>query len=140
MYSLLSTLLGVLTALMVALNGALAQSIGNAPATGIIHLIGLLLVTPLTLLSPEQPRPRLTFSPWLLAGGALGFLTVACANASLARLDVSLVLALSLFGQSVSALVIDHYGWLGATVVRFQWSKLASLALILVGIVVMAVQ
>ncbi len=98
MYSLLSALLGVLSALMVATNGALAQAVGNAPATSIIHLIGLVLVTPLSLLSPKSPPPRPTFSPWLLAGGAFGFLTVACANASLLRLDVSLVLALSLFG------------------------------------------
>lgn len=138
MYRLLAALLGVLTALMITLNGALAHALGNTPATTIIHLIGLLLVTPLTLLSPESPPPRPTFSRWLLVGGAAGFLTVACANASLVRLDVSLALALSILGQSVSALLIDHYGWLGARVARFQWPKLASLALILAGIVVMA--
>jgi transporter family-2 protein len=53
-------------------------------------------------------------------------------------LGVSLTLALGLLGQTISALAIDHFGWLGACVVTFDRRKIGSLALIASGIAVMA--
>ena len=139
MYSILSALIGALTALMIALNGELAGHIGNYAASSVIHLTGLILVALLLLLtrsaSPFQGRIR----PWLLSGGALGFLTVAGANIGVLRLGVSLTLALGLFGQIVSALAVDHFGWLGAPVVRFDRRKIASLGLIAAGIACLAI-
>jgi bacterial/archaeal transporter family-2 protein len=138
MYSILSALIGALTALMIALNGELAGHIGNYAASSIIHLSGLILVALLLLTRAASPFQR-RIKPWLLSGGALGFLTVAGANLGVLRLGVSLTLALGLFGQIVSALAVDHFGWLGAPVVSFDRRKIASLALIAAGIACLAI-
>jgi transporter family-2 protein len=138
MYSILSALIGALTALMIALNGELAGHIGNYAASSVIHLTGLILVALLLLARSASPFQG-KLKPWLLSGGALGFLTVAGANLGVLRLGVSLTLALGLFGQIVSALAVDHFGWLGAPVVRFDRRKIASLALIAAGIACLAI-
>jgi bacterial/archaeal transporter family-2 protein len=138
MYTFLSGLIGALTAVMIELNGGLAKDIGNYASSIFIHLTGLILVALILLLSRSKPPFQKTVSPILLSGGALGFLTVVCANVGFMSLGVSLTLALGLLGQTVAALVIDHFGWLGAPVVTFDRRKIGSLALIACGIAVMA--
>jgi transporter family-2 protein len=138
MYTILSGLIGALTAVMIYLNGELANRIGNFASNSFIHLTGLILVTLILLLTRSKLPFQKGISPILLTGGAIGFLTVVFANIGFMRLGVSLTLALGLLGQTISALVIDHVGWLGSPVVKFDRRKIASLALIIVGLTIMA--
>ncbi|WP_088894781.1 DMT family transporter [Leptolyngbya ohadii] len=137
MYTLLSSFIGALLAVMVFLNGLLANQIGNAASSTFIHLTGLILVTLILLVTQPKFPARKPIPPLLLSGGVLGCLTVVCANAGFSRLRVSLTLALSLFGQTISSLAIDHWGWLEMPTVAFDRRKIGSLALVLLGIVVM---
>lgn len=138
MYRFFSGVIGALAAVMILLNGALASRIGNAASNAVVHLTGLILII-LTLLATRSKSPfQSAVPPALLSGGALGFLTVLCANAGFIRLGVSLTLALGLLGQAIAALAIDQYGWLGAPAVAFDWRKLGCLALVAAGIGVMA--
>lgn len=138
MYTIFSSLIGALLAVMIYLNGELANRIGNYAASIFIHLTGLFLVTLILLLTRSKTPFQKAIPPILLSGGALGFLTVVFVNVGFINLGVSLTLALGLLGQTVSALVIDHFGWLGASVVKFDRRKIGSLALIAAGIAVMA--
>jgi transporter family-2 protein len=138
MYSLLSALIGALTAVMISLNGELASRIGNYASSSVIHLTGLALVGLALLLTRAKTPFQRAIPPVLLSGGALGFLTVVCANIGFMRVGVSLTVSLGLLGQIVSALAIDRFGWLGAPVVAFDRRKIGSLALIIVGIAAMA--
>jgi transporter family-2 protein len=138
MYTIFSALLGGLTAVMIFLNGELANGIGNYASSSVIHLTGLLLVVVTLRVTKSKTPFQRGVSPILLSGGALGFLTVVFANVGFMALGVSLTLALGLFGQIVSALVVDHFGWFGACQVRFDGRKIGSLALIALGITVMA--
>jgi bacterial/archaeal transporter family-2 protein len=138
MYTILSGLIGALTAVMIELNGGLAKGIGNYASSIFIHLTGLILVGLMLLLTGSKTPFQKAVPPMLLSGGALGFLTVVCANVGFMSLGVSLTLALGLLGQIVSALAIDHFGWLEAPVMTFDRRKIGSLALIASGIAVMA--
>lgn len=138
MYTILSGVIGALTAAMIELNGGLANHIGNYASSTFIHLSGLILVALMLALTRSKAPFHKAIPPLLLSGGVLGFLTVVCANVGFMRLGVSLTLALGLLGQTVSALAIDHFGWLGACVVTFDRKKIGSLALIASGIAVMA--
>jgi bacterial/archaeal transporter family-2 protein len=138
MYAILSGVIGALTAAMIELNGGLANRIGNYASSTFIHLSGLLLVALMLVLTRSKSPFQKAIPPLLLSGGALGFLTVVCANVGFMSLGVSLTLALGLLGQTISALAIDHFGWLGACVVTFDRRKIGSLALIASGIAVMA--
>ncbi|HEU4322236.1 MAG TPA: DMT family transporter [Roseiflexaceae bacterium] len=138
MYGMFAALLGALTAVMIALNGELAQYLGNAASGVVAHLTGLLLVVLLIVLARAERPLRQAVPPLLLGGGALGALTVLFANIGVLALGVSLTLALGLLGQTLSALAIDHFGWLGAPAVPFDRRRLATVALIVAGIAVMA--
>ncbi|BEV70873.1 MULTISPECIES: DMT family transporter [unclassified Paludibacterium] len=130
-------LCGALTALMIHLNGQMAAALGNQPASVLIHLSGLLWV--LLLLVQRRWslwRPGIPF--WWYGGGVVGMLIVVLANAGFLRLGVTLTAALGLFGQTASAMLVDHFGWLGVRRVRFDARKWPCLALIVVGIVAMA--
>jgi len=138
MYTLFANLIGALLAVMIYLNGELAHHLGNYAASSVVHLTGLLLVSLILLLSRAKSPFQGGLSPLHLSGGGLGFLTVVCANLGFLHLGVSLTLALGLLGQTVSALLIDHFGWFGAPVARFDRRQIGSLALIAAGIAVMA--
>ena len=96
------------------------------------------LVAALLVVRRAKVPLRNVGAPLLLSGGALGFLTVACANASFLSLGVSLTVALGLLGQTLSALVIDHAGWLGAPTVPLSRGRAGSLVLIVCGIALLA--
>ncbi len=80
MYTILSGLIGALTAVMIYLNGGLASRIGNYASSTFIHLSGLILVAIMLVLTRSKSPFQKTIPPMLLSGGALGFLTVVCAN------------------------------------------------------------
>ena len=134
----MSGLIGALLAAMVLMNGELAAHLGNYESTTIVHLTGLFFVTVMVL--RRRKRKLLHQRPALIlyTGGALGFLTIVFANVGFVTLGVALTLSLGLFGQTVSALVIDHLGWFGVLKLRFDRRRIWSLTLILSGIAIMA--
>ena len=64
---------------------------------------------------------------------------IICNNIGFNVLGVSITLALGLLGQSVSSIVIDHYGFLGMTVSKFNKKKLVGLIIIIIGIGIMTI-
>lgn len=137
MYVFFSGLIGALTALMITLNGELAARLGNYASSVVVHGSGLILVVVTLFVTRSKTPFRRGLSPALLSGGAIGFLTVIFANLGFMTIGVSLTLALGLLGQTVSALVVDHRGWLGSPVSPLDARKVASLALIASGLAVM---
>jgi len=138
MYPLLSVLAGVLTATMVLVNGELARFLGAYGSSVVVHLTGLIGATFVLLVSPRGPSESKRVGPVALFGGAFGALTVVMASRGLVELGVPLTLALGLLGQTVASVVIDHYGILGAQVVRFSWGRVGAMALIVLGITAIA--
>ncbi|MDL2293040.1 DMT family transporter [Ruminococcaceae bacterium OttesenSCG-928-D13] len=137
MYYLLSALIGIIVAVMIAVNGELTAWYGVYPATVIIHLVGLVLV--LVLVAARRPRLRpsckLPFYAWL--GGAVGVATTVFNNAAFGHISVSALLALGLVGQTVTALAFDHWGVLGTPRRAFNKKKLIGFTLVLAGVAVM---
>jgi transporter family-2 protein len=136
LYYLLSLLTGILISVMVAFNGKLTEQYGVYSATVIIHIAGLLLITIMTISKREHPFLRR--QAWFLyLGGAIGVLTTAFNNLAFSRISVSSILALGLFGQSITGLIIDQYGLLNMPKHAFQKRKIYGLLLILCGIISM---
>ena len=136
MYYFLSLLTGVLISVMIVLNGGLTAQHGVYSATVIVHISGLLLIAALVLFKRERPFAQR--QAWFLyLGGAIGVLTTVFNNVAFGRISVSAILALGLFGQSVTGLVIDQYGLLGMSKHPLAARKLIGLALILGGIAAM---
>lgn len=139
MYRLFSAFIGVLITIMVLLNGVLSQKLGNYASTFIIHLLGLIVMSIIVLAKKNKVSFSKDIPMYLYCGGILGVFTILFNNISFNLLGASLTLALGLLGQSICALVIDHYGILGMRVAKFKKEKLIGLIIIASGIVIMTI-
>lgn len=137
MYKLLSAVTGILIAVMVAFNGILASHMGNYTSTVIIHITGLICISLVLIGSRQKFKPDRSIKSYLYSAGAIGVFTVLFNNFSFNRLGASLTLAIGLLGQSVTSIVVDHFGLLGAKVVRLNRKKILGLVIICSGIVIM---
>jgi len=136
MYYLLSLLTGILISIMTAFNGGLTELYGVYSATVIVHIAGLLLVSVLILKKHEHPFSK-RHAWFLYLGGAMGVMTTAFTNLAFGRISVSAIMALGLFGQSITGLIIDTYGFMNMPKHSFQKSKIIGLLLIFCGIISM---
>ena len=139
MFNIVSIFIGALIATMVVFNGELSTAIGSYPATVIIHIIGLLISIVLLLLKREK-RPSLAKVPFsLYLGGVVGVGTTLFTNLAFGIISISVILALSLLGESVTSLVIDQYGLFGAAIQKINIKKFLGLIFIIAGIAVMII-
>jgi transporter family-2 protein len=74
---------------------------------------------------------------YLYLGGAIGVMTTVFNNFAVNRISVTSILALGLFGQSITGLIVDQYGLLNMPKHTFQNRKIFGLLLILTGIISM---
>ena len=133
MYYLLSLIIGILVAVMIAANGGLTTLYGMYAATVIIHIVGLILIGGFILARREKPfaKPQ----PWYLyVGGVIGVVTTACVNYAFGKISLSAILALGLFGQSLAGLLVDQFGLLGMRRHPFRLFQLPGLLLVAGGI------
>ena len=110
-------LAGLGLAIQVGLNSTMRQFTGNAAFAAVVSFcVGLAsLILFLVVSRGELPsRASLASAPWWAwIGGLCGAFYVAIAPIAGPRLGASTLLALTLVGQIATALVLDHFGWLG---------------------------
>jgi transporter family-2 protein len=98
---------------------------------GTVALIALLLA----LRSPLPDRATLGAVPWWAwFGGMLGAFYVASSTVVAAELGTASLLGLALAGQLATALVIDHFGWLGMPEHPITWLRGAGVVLLAAGV------
>ncbi|MFL0488184.1 MULTISPECIES: DMT family transporter [Bacillus] len=139
LYNFLSVFIGVLIAIMLPLNGILSEMIGNYTASVVIHLVGLIAVVFVLILNKNKIHFEKGIPLYLYSAGAIGVFTVLFSNISFSALGASITIALSLLGQSIASIVIDHFGLLGMKVAKFEKKKLVGLLFISSGIIVMTI-
>ncbi|EOO28300.1 hypothetical protein ICM_02691 [Bacillus cereus BAG1X2-3] len=141
LYNFLSVFIGVLIAVMLPLNGILSELIGKYTASVVIHLVGLIAVIFIFILILNKHKIHFDKSIplFLYSAGAIGVFTVLFNNISFSVLGASITIALSLLGQSIASIVIDHFGLLGMKVAKFEKKKLVGLAFISSGIIIMTI-
>ena len=139
MNNIISAATGILIALMLLFNGYLAEIFGFYTSSVLIHMAGLITVT-VAVLAGRHRFDRLRDAKWYLySAGAIGVITVIFNSISFSGMGVSLTLAVSLLGQSLAAIIIDHFGLLGMKKIKFERQKITGLVLIVSGIIVMSV-
>lgn len=139
MNNLLSAFIGALISVMIMINGTLSNAFGNYTSTVIIHIIGLLSIIFVLLLSRSNLKIVKGIPLYFYSAGAIGVFTVLFNNLSFSKLGVSITLALGLLGQSISSIIIDHFGLMGMKAIKFEKRKLFGLILITLGILVMTI-
>lgn len=139
MNNLISAFIGGLIALALMINGVLSDAAGNYTATVIIHTVGLISVILVLLINKSKFKLTKDIPLYLYSAGAIGVFTVLFNNISFIKLGASLPIALGLLGQSITSIIIDHFGLLEMKVVKFNRKKIFGLILITLGIAVMTI-
>lgn len=139
MYHLLAIVIGAFMAIMIPMNGILSEMTGIYKGSVIIHVIGLVAIILVLFINKAKVGFQKGVPIYLYNAGAIGVFTVLFISMSFSELGVSMTIALSLLGQSITAIVIDHFGLLGMKIMRFEQKKLIGLLLISSGIIVMTI-
>jgi len=77
-----------------------------------------------------QPSPW-----WIWIGGLLGTFYVAGIVMLVPRLGVALAFGLVIAGQMITAIIFDHFGWLGMAVREISLGKIIGVLLLIAGVV-----
>lgn len=139
MNNLISAFIGGLITIMIMINGNLSNTAGNYTATVVIHSVGLISVILVLIINKSNFKITRDIPIYMYSAGAIGVFTVLFNNVSFIKLGASLPIALGLLGQSVSSIIIDHFGLLEMKVVKFKKEKIIGLILITLGIVIMTI-
>ena len=118
------------------LSVTLGTPVWGAVGQFVVGLIVLLVITAAT----RQPLlvSGLSRMPWWgWTGGAVGAAFIVVSIVLTPKIGAALTLAMITVGQLLAALILDHYGWLGAPVIRLSAPRLLGAACVLVGIVLM---
>jgi len=120
-------------------NSKLSDSVGNpilaafiSFSIGTVALFVYMLLTgvPLSDLATVKNAP-----PVALIGGFLGAFFVSVMATIIPRVSVALAFSLAIAGQMFVTLLIDHFGWLGATEKPINLFRVLGAVLITVGVV-----
>ena len=137
-FLLLAFVTGAGVAVQSVINSRLRLLLGGpvwaAAAQFIVGLALLLLVA----VAGRQPAPVTTglgSGPWWVwTGGAFGATFIVVTIVLTAKIGATLTLASIIVGQLTAALVVDHYGLFGGTVVRLTPLRVTGVALLLLGV------
>ena len=140
----LALLVGAGLVVQVAFNMAVSRALGSAPLAALGNFIvgTVLLVLLLTAFRVDWPtREQFSAVPWWAwLGGTLGAAYVATATFTGPRLGALLLLALTVGGQMIASIIVDHYGLLGFAREPVDATRLVGVVLLLGGIFLIARQ
>ncbi|ORJ62953.1 DMT family transporter [Geothermobacter hydrogeniphilus] len=108
----------------------LAATVSFAVGTLTLVVYALLARTPLPSPASLSGHPW-----WIWTGGILGAFFVASTVVLAPRLGASTMVVLVLAGQMIASLLLDHYGWLGYPVHPVSVGRIAGVALVCIGVV-----
>jgi transporter family-2 protein len=136
---LLALVAGAGLPVQAGVNAAMARHAGRPEWAALVNFaVGLVALAAWLAATRASPPVALGRAPaWAWTGGVLGAFYVSAVVVLAPRLGVAATLGLSVAGQMVGALVIDHYGLLGLaarpmTAQRIVGSVLLVVAVILV--------
>ncbi len=136
-YILLAFLTGIAISVQAGVNANLRQSLTNPVlaaaisfGTGFFSLLIMLLASGVSVPSVEAVRQ---VSWWKWTGGLIGAVYVTTVIVSVPKIGTANLVSLSVAGQLLAAVVLDHYGLLGFAVHPANGWRLLGMVLIMAG-------
>ena len=119
-------------------NAQLASWLGSPVRASLVSFaVGTLVLLALTLVAFRQwpAGERLAGAPWWVwVGGLLGAFYVLGSVVTAPHLGAVTLVAVVLAGQSISSLLVDHFGWVGFDERPVSLGRLAGIALLAGGV------
>ena len=140
-YLIVALVTGAAIAVQALANSRLRFALGTPVWAAIAQfIVGLVALVAIAIVA-RQPAPDttgLSRMPWWgWVGGAIGALFITVSIVLTPRLGTAVTLATMTVGQLLAALVLDHYGWLGAPVMRLSLPRVLGAGCLLLGIALM---
>jgi len=134
---ILAATAGGLIALQAPINAGLGRSTGSLPAALVSFIVGTLALAAIVVLSGKAAGVGSTFdvSWYYLLGGLLGAIYVTNALIQVAAIGAGGVAAATITGQLVASVAIDRLGLFGLDQVPLSVERLAGVALLIAGTV-----
>lgn len=137
-FFLLAFLTGIAISVQAGVNANLRQMLGNPVMAAAVSFGSGFLSLAIALLLMRAPLPALDtirqISWWKWTGGLIGAIYVTTVIVSVPRIGTANLVSLSVAGQLLAAVVLDHYGLLGFAQHPANGWRLLGLLLIVGGV------
>lgn len=139
MYKNLALLNGVMLAIMIFFNGMLSSITGPYMSTLIFHVLGFILILAISMVKKNnivnfKKVPLMFFLP-----GILSVITILLNNICIPQIRITLTIGISLYGQLIMSIFVEHFGLFGMPFNKFRKEKILGFSIITLGTVVMIV-
>lgn len=132
---LLALIGGIAVTLQGQFMGVMDQAIGTRESVFITYAGGGLAITILILFLRGGNLKAATSVPWYaFTAGLLGLLIVGTIGFTIPRLGLTSALTLVLAGQFLASVLIEQFGWFGAPVRPFEWTRFLGILILLLGV------
>ena len=134
----LAIVLGLIAGSAVALQGPMisliGQRLGNLESVFIIHLGGAILSgIPLIFLKGGSLNEWRTLPWYVLFAGGFGMVIVGTISFGIPRIGAAAIFTIMIVAQLITAVVLDHFGWLQPTVRAVDLTRILGISIILLG-------
>lgn len=139
MYKNLALFNGMLLAIMIFYNGMLGRIIGPYMSTLVFHVLGFILILTISMIRKNR-LPNLKKLPFIFfLPGVLGVVTILLNNICIPKIGITLTVGVSLYGQLVTSILVEHFGLFGMSINRFRKEKILGFLIISLGTIVMII-
>ncbi|MBI4784649.1 MAG: DMT family transporter [Oscillatoriophycideae cyanobacterium NC_groundwater_1537_Pr4_S-0.65um_50_18] len=141
-YLLAALIGGAVLPVQVALNTLLRRYVGEPMQVTFISYLAGTLASLVICFAARYPVPAWTSlaqtSWWMWIGGCLGTFYVWSTIFATPRIGAALALGLTIAGQMIAALFLDHYGAIGLTRYAASPTRIAGVVLVILGVSMVA--
>ena len=139
LFIVIALLLGAVLPIQAAINTRLSKTVGTPVLAAFVSFavgtIALFLYLLFTRQLSTQGMPIQQSPWWIWTGGLLGVFFVAGIVMVLPKLGTVLAFSLVLGGQMLTAIIIDHFGWLGVSIREISVGRIAGVLLLIIGVI-----
>ena len=135
---ILTVLIGIMGGVAVGLQGpiagAMSQRIGGAASSLIVHVSGAIFSALLLWTRGGENIRQWRDLPWYMLGsGIFGLILYLTLSRTLPRLGAAAAVSLLILGQLLMGMLIDHFGWFGASLQPVSGGRVIAVILLLMG-------
>ncbi|MGB3798745.1 MAG: DMT family transporter [Lewinella sp.] len=138
---LMAVVAGAMLAVQAGLNSGMGKAVGSAVYGAFISFVtgGIALLAYCLISGVQLGNVRRAFEiPWYYwMGGVLGGFYVFAIIVLAPRLGVAVTIGLTVAGQMIFSLIIDHYGLLGIPQNPVNWLRILGIAAVIGGVVLL---
>lgn len=125
---------GIAVGTQAPIAGVMAQRVGGASSSLIVHLGGALASLILLLMRRGEQIGEWRSLPWYMLGcGAFGLVLYLSLSHTIPRIGAAGAITLLVVGQLLAGMVIDHFGAFGMATRPIQPDRVAAIGLLLAG-------